>query len=152
MLSWPPHRSQRVIVPIADVSRRRAESSRLAEAIRITAEPGEWCFTGSGGLAERLDASADGGEPLDGPALVEVRGWLDAGAATRDAWQADGLRARYAELAAVAAGIPIVCAVSAPSSMAVDLARRFDQTLIGFLRGSRFNIYISAKRIDLATP
>lgn len=51
---------------------------------------------------------------------------------------------------AVAAGIPIVCAVSAPSSLAVDLARRFDQTLIGFLRGSHFNIYSSAKRIELA--
>lgn len=52
---------------------------------------------------------------------------------------------------AVAAGIPIVCAVSAPSSMAVDLARRFDQTLIGFLRENRFNIYSSAKRIELKT-
>jgi FdhD protein len=51
---------------------------------------------------------------------------------------------------AVVAGIPIVCAVSAPSSLAVDLARRFDQTLIGFLRGPRFNIYSFAKRIELS--
>jgi FdhD protein len=52
---------------------------------------------------------------------------------------------------AVAAGIPIVCAVSAPSSLAVDLARRFDLTLIGFLRGARFNIYSAGKRIEI-TP
>lgn len=52
---------------------------------------------------------------------------------------------------AIVAGIPIVCAVSAPSSLAVDLARRFDQTLVGFLRGDRFNIYSSPGRIELAT-
>lgn len=49
-----------------------------------------------------------------------------------------------------AAGIPILCAVSAPSSLAVDLARRFNLTLIGFLRGEHFNIYHGAERIDLS--
>jgi FdhD protein len=48
---------------------------------------------------------------------------------------------------AAVAGIPIVCAVSAPSSLAVDAGRRFGMTLVGFLRGSRFNIYTHAERI-----
>jgi FdhD protein len=48
---------------------------------------------------------------------------------------------------AAVAGIPIVCAVSAPSSLAVDAGRRFGMTLVGFLRGSRFNIYTHPERI-----
>lgn len=57
-------------------------------------------------------------------------------------------RSSYEILAkALVAGIPIVCAVSAPSSLAVDLARRFDLTLVGFLRGERFNVYAGEQRI-----
>lgn len=48
---------------------------------------------------------------------------------------------------AIMAGAPLVCAVSAPSSYAVDLAREFDVTLVGFLRHRSFNIYSAPERI-----
>jgi FdhD protein len=47
------------------------------------------------------------------------------------------------------AGIPILAAVGAPSSLSVDLAEASDMTLIGFLRGERFNIYTCPERIIL---
>jgi FdhD protein len=50
---------------------------------------------------------------------------------------------------AAVAGIPVLCAVSAPSSLAVAAAERFGQTVVGFLRGARCNVYTHADRLDL---
>ena len=50
---------------------------------------------------------------------------------------------------AAVAGVPLFCAVSAPSSLAVDLARRVGITLVGFLRGQRFVVYTHPERIVL---
>lgn len=49
---------------------------------------------------------------------------------------------------ALVAGIPLLAAVGAPSSLAVNTAREFDMTLIGFLRDGTFNIYAGPERIN----
>lgn len=51
---------------------------------------------------------------------------------------------------ALAAGVPIVAAISAPTSLAVDFARDSGQTLIGFLRGDTMNVYAGPERVTAA--
>jgi len=51
---------------------------------------------------------------------------------------------------AVVAGVPLLASVSAPSSLAVQLARELGLTLVGFLRGRRFIIYAGEERLGVS--
>ena len=76
------------------------------------------------------------------------RSLLDGGLPLAHAVLAVSGRAGYEVVQkAIAAGIPILAAVGAPSSLAVATAERFGMTLVGFLRDDRFNVYTAPERI-----
>jgi len=53
---------------------------------------------------------------------------------------------------AAMAGIPILVAVSAPSSLAVELGRRLGQTVVGFVRDGKANVYTHPERVEFSVP
>ena len=84
-------------------------------------------------------------------ALDKLLGWalLDGRMPLRDAVILVSGRASYELVQKCSmAEVPVMCAVSAPSSMAVTLARRLGLTLVGFLRGRRLNVYAGGECIS----
>ena len=85
-------------------------------------------------------------------AVDKVLGWaLLQGRVPAPRLRARGLRAASFELVqkAVMAGVPVLAAVSAPSSLAVELAEECGLTLAGFIRDGSMNIYTRSDRIQL---
>ncbi len=113
-------------------------------------------FAATGGL-HAAGLFTDGGEPLAvredvgrHNAVDKLLGWAHAGGRLplADAILCVSGRLGYEIVQkAVVAGVPIVAAVSAPSSLAVDLAERFRVTLCGFVRGPTLNVYSHPARV-----
>ncbi|MEZ5101695.1 MAG: formate dehydrogenase accessory sulfurtransferase FdhD [Thermoleophilia bacterium] len=157
----------------ASAARRRSTSSRsrarrsaaarwcreLIEALPEALRAAQRSFSLTGGIhatglfdarGELVDAREDVGrhnamDKLIGAELLAGR----LPAADRIALVSGRTSFELVQKAAVA-GIPILCAVSAPSTLAVETARRLGMTLVGFLRGRRFNVYAYPERIDVS--
>jgi FdhD protein len=134
--------------PVVDPAVLTALPDRLHQAQRLFASTGglhaAGLFTGRG---ELLCAREDVGRHN---AVDKVVGWalLEGRLPLSDSVLMVSGRSSYEILQkALVAGIRVVCAVSAPSSLAVALAQRFGMTLVGFLRGERFNVYTGEERI-----
>lgn len=82
-------------------------------------------------------------------AIDKVIGWAAAEqvSCTQVIMQVSGRVSFEVMQKALAAAIPVVSAISAPSSLAVEFARESNQTLIGFLRPPTFNVYAGGERV-----
>ena len=134
--------------PTLDASVLTRLADRLRERQRIFESTGGLHAAGLFDTAGELELLREDIGRHNAVDKVVGRAFLDRLLPLRDRVLAVSGRAGYEVVQkAVAAGIPILAAVGAPSSLAVATAERFGMTLVGFLREDRFNVYTSPERI-----
>lgn len=121
------------------------ECARLHEALRRSREPGSWCATGRGALEPLLADSVR--DPLDGPELVEVRGWLDAAHDTAVAWSDEEARERFPELGAIARSLPDLEALRERLDVSLDGDGAVRDSASPALKRARVGVLDSERRL-----
>ena len=151
----------RVLVPRPPAAGRPRVDASLLPRIPERLREGQALFASTGGLhaAGRFDAAGrllsvreDVGRHNAVDKLVGERVLADRVPLSGEILAVSG-RASFEILQkAAVAGFPFVVAVGAPSSLAVDMAREYGMTLVGFARGEGFNIYAGGGRIARPAP